>query len=103
MYPVEPLKPNERPKIRRYPYVIVPVDPPKCEIPEGHLYMESLVFSLIQHPAEKVLADYCKFKKLDSSKFVCRPITFAKDLRKGKGALCIQQDGDRFRGRIDWR
>ena len=104
MYPVEPPGQGKASKVRRYPYIILPVDPPKCELPEGSLYMESLVFSLIQHPPERVLFDYCKFKKLDSSKFVCRPVVFAKDIRQqGTGTIGIQRNGDRFHGRINWR
>lgn len=104
MYPIGESGVDKRPKVRRYPFVIQPLDMPKEGIPEGSLYMESLVFSLIQHPPEKVLADYCKFKKLDSSKFVCHPVVFARDMRQqGTGTISIQRNGDRFLGRINWR
>ena len=66
--------------------------------------MEALVFSLIQNPPEKVLADYCKFTGLDPSKFRCHPVVFSKVLRRdGKGTISMQRDGDQFRGRINWR
>ena len=104
VFPVGTSDSGQKPKVRRYPYIILPLHIPKEGIPEGSFIMESLVFSLIQHPPEKVLADYCKFKGLDSSKFVCHPVVFAKDLRReGKGTLCIRRDGDRFHGRINRR
>lgn len=88
--------------VRRYPYIIVPVDPPSFPIPEGATYMEALVFSLEPHPPEKVLADYCGARKLNAEKFKCHPVVFAKDQREGKGTLCIRRDGDVFRGRTEW-
>ena len=90
--------------MRRYPYLILPLVMPKEGIPEGSLFMESLVFSLTRHPPEKVLADYCKFKGLDSSKFVCHPVVFAKDMRQqGTGTISIQRNGYRFRMGVNWR
>lgn len=105
MYPAETTQDaGKKPKVRRYPYIIVPLEPPSSPIPDGALYMETLVFSLHQYPASKVLDDYCKAKGLDSSKFVCHPVVFAKDLkRNGKGTLCIQRGAEGFRGRINWR
>lgn len=104
VFPVGTSDSGQKPKVRRYPYIIRPIDLPKCEIPEGSLFMESLVFSLIQHPPEKVLADYCKFKKLDSKKFRCHPVVFAKDLRQqGTGTISIHRNGDRFRMGVNWR
>ena len=104
MFPIGSPSQGKPSKVRKFPFVIVPLDPPKDGIPEGSLYMESLVFSLIQHPPERVLSDYCKFKGLDVGKFKCHPVIFAKDLRRdGKGTLCIRRDGDRFHGRINWR
>ena len=104
MYPIEASGQEKPSKVRRYPFIILPLDMPKDGIPEGSFYMESLVFSLSPYPPAKVLADYCKFKGLDSSKFVCHPVVFAKDLRReGKGTLCIRRDGDRFRMGVNWR
>ena len=104
VFPVGTSDSGRKPKVRRFPYIILPLDMPKEGIPEGSLYMESLVFSLIQHPPERVLFDYCKFKGLDSSKFACHPVIFAMDMRReGKGTLCIRRDGEGFRGRINWR
>lgn len=104
VFPVGTSDSGQELKVRRHPYVIVPVDPPASPIPDGAMYLEGLVFSLKPYPAEKVLGDYCKFKGLDSGKFKCHPVVFAKDLRReGKGALCIHQDGDRFLGRINRR
>ena len=105
MYPAETTQDaGKKPKVRRYPYIIVPLEPPSSPIPDGALYMETLVFSLSPYPASKVLADYCQVKKLDADKYRCYPVVFAKDLRReGKGTLCIRRDGDRFDGRINWR
>ena len=104
MFPIGPPSQGKPSKVRKFPFVILPLDTPKESIPEGSLYMESLVFSLIQHPPERVLSDYCKFKGLDSSKFVCHPVVFAKDMRQqGTGTISIHRNGDRFHGRINWR
>ena len=104
VFPVGTSDSGQKPKVRRYPYIILPLHIPKEGIPEGSFIMESLVFSLIQHPPEKVLADYCKFKKLDSSKFVCRPVVFARDMRQqGTGTISIQRNGDRFQAKVNWR
>ena len=105
MYPAETTQDaGKKPKVRRYPYIIVPLEPPSSPIPDGALYMETLVFSLHQYPASKVLDDYCGTKGLDVSKFKCHPVVFAKDLgREGKGTLCIRRDGDVFRGGINRR
>ena len=102
MYPIEASGQEKPSKVRRYPFIILPLDMPKDGIPEGSFFMESLVFSLIQHPPEKVLADYCKFKKLDSSKFVCHPVVFARDMRQqGTGTISIQRNGDRFQAKVN--
>lgn len=104
VFPVGTSDSGQKPKVRRYPYIILPLDMPKEGIPEGSFFMESLVFSLIQHPPRKVLADYCKFKGLDSSKFVCHPVVFGKNMRQqGPGAISIQRNGDRFRMGVNWR
>ena len=104
MYPIGESSVDKGPKVRRYPYIILAVDPPKCELPEGSLYMEAIVFSLSPYPASKVLADYCEVKKLNTDKYHCHPVVFAKDLRReGTGTLCIRREGDGFHGRIDWR
>lgn len=104
MYPIGPPSQGKPSKVRKFPYVILPLDMPKEGIPEGSLYMESLVFSLIQHPPEKVLADYCKFKGLDVSKFKCHPVVFAKNMRQqGTGTISIHRNGDRFRMGVNWR
>lgn len=104
VFPVGPPGQGKPSKVRRFPYIILPLDTPKDGIPEGSLFMESLVFSLIRHPPEKVLADYCKFNGLDSSKFVCSPVVFAKDIRQqGTGTISIQRNGDRFRMGVNWR
>ncbi len=68
------------------------------------MHMEALVFSPIQKPPEKVLDDYCKFNGLDSSKFVCHPVVFAKGIRRdGKGTISIQRDGNGYRVGVRWR
>ncbi len=104
MYPIENTGVGKGLKVRRFPYIIVPVDPPKEEVPAGSLFMESLVFCLIQHPPEKVLADYCETKALDATKYRCHPVVFAKDLRRdGKGMINIERIVDGFHGRINWR
>ena len=104
MYPIKPPGHGQARKVRRYPYIIVPLGPPSSPIPVGAIFLETLVFALEPYPVEKVLFDYCKIKGLDSSKFVCHPVVFAKDLRReGKGTLCIRRDGDRFRMGVNWR
>ena len=104
MYPIKPPGQEKAHKVRRFPYVILPMVMPKEGIPEGSLFMEAIVFSLSPYPASKVLDDYCGTKGLDSSKFKCHRVVFSKDLRReGKGTLSIQRNGDGFHGRIDWR
>ena len=104
VFPVGTSDSERKPKVRRFPYIILPLDMPKEGIPEGSLYMETLVFSLSPYPAEKVLTDYCGTKGLDSSKFRCHPVVFAKDMRQqGRGTISIHRNGDRFHGRINWR
>lgn len=104
VFPVGTSDSGQKPKVRRYPYIILPLDMPKEGIPEGSFFMESLVFSLSPYPPAKVLADYCKFKGLDVGKFKCHPVIFAKNMRQqGTGTISIRRDGERFRGRINWR
>ena len=104
VFPVGTSDSGQKPKVRRYPYIILPLDMPKEGIPNGSMYMEAIVFSLSPYPASKVLADYCQVKKLDADKYRCYPVVFAKGLRReGKGTLSIRRDGERFRGRINWR
>lgn len=91
-------------KVRRFPYIIVPLDPPTTPIPADAIYLETLVFALEPYPVEKVLSDYCKIKKLDVEKFRCHSVVFAKDMRQqGTGTLHIQRDGDGFRMGVNWR
>ena len=103
MFPTGTSDSEQGPKARRFPYLIVPLDPPTTPISGGAMYMEALVFALEPYPPEKILADYCEAKGLDAERFNCHPVTFAKDLREGKGTLSIRRDGDVFRGRINWR
>ena len=104
MYPIKASGQGKPSKVRRFPYIILPVDPPKGEVPAGSMYMEAIVFSLNRHPPEKVLADYCETKALDAAKYRCHPVVFAKDMRRqGQGTLCIQRDAEGFLGRINWR
>ena len=104
MFPIGPPGQGKPGKVRRYPYLIVPIEPPKDGIPDGAIFMETLVFSLSPYPAEKVLADYCGTKGLDSSKFRCHPVVFAKDMRQqGTGTISIHRNGDRFRMGVNWR
>ena len=104
MYPIEASGQEKPSKVRRYPFIILPLHMPQEGIPEGSFYIESLVFSLSPYHSARVLADYCKFKKLDSSKFVCHPVVFAKNMRQqGPGTISIRRDGDRFHGRINRR
>ncbi len=89
--------------MRRYPYIIIPIDVPTTPISEEAMYMEALVFALDPHPPQKVLADYCARKELCPERFNCSPVVFAKDQREGKGTLRIRRYGDQFHGRINWR
>jgi hypothetical protein len=104
MFPIGTSGSDQGPKVRRFPFIIIPIDSPDCAVPDGSLLMESIVFSLSPYPAEKVLGDYCRIKGLDAGKYVCHPVVFFKDLkREGKGELCIRREGDEFHGRINWR
>ena len=104
MYPIEASGQEKPSKVRRYPFIILPLHMPQEGIPEGSFYIESLVFSLSPYHSARVLADYCKFKKLDSSKFVCHPVVFARDMRQqGTGTISIQRNGDRFQAKVNWR
>ena len=104
MFPVGEPRVGKGPRVRRFPYIIMHIAQPKHPIPDDEMYMESLVFSLEPYPASKVLADYCKVKKMEASKFHCHPVVFSKDMRReGAGTLCIRRDGDVFRGGINWR
>ena len=79
--------------VRRYPFVIVPIDAPTIPTPDGTMYMEALVFAPEPYPVEKVLSDYCARKELNPDKFRCSAVVFAKDQREGKGTLRIRRDG----------
>ena len=105
MYPIGESSVDKGPKVRRYPYIILPIEPPDCgAVLEGSLYMEAIVFSLSPYPASKVLADYCEVKKLNADKYHCHRVVFSKDLRQeGTGTLCIRRDGDGFRMGVNWR
>lgn len=104
MFPVGTSDSGQMRGVRRYPYIIVPLDSPSISIPGGAIYMEAIVFSLIQHPPEKVLADYCEAKGLAADKFECHPVVFTKDLiLTGKGTLCIRQDAAGFRMGVNWK
>lgn len=104
MFPLGTSDSGQRPKVRRFLYIVLPLETPSSPVPEGAMHMEALVFSLIQNPPEKVLADYCKFTGLDPSKFCCHPVVFAKGIRReGQGTISIQREGDVFHGRVNWR
>ena len=104
MYPIGTPDAEKKSGVRRYPYIIVPLDPPTTPIPADAIYLETLVFALEPYPVEKVLSDYCKIKKLDVEKFRCHSVVFAKDMRQqGTGTLNIQRDGDGFRMGVNWR
>lgn len=79
--------------VRRYPYVIVPIDPPNPPLPEGAMFLESLVFALEPFTVEQVLADYCKDNGLDSAKYACKAIVFVSDVKAGKGWLFARSHG----------
>ena len=89
--------------MRRFPYLIAPVDPPKHPIPAGATHMEALVFSLHPHPPEKVLIDYCIPMGLDPARFTCKAVVFSKDMRAGKGWLFVRKEGDGFQMGVDSR
>ena len=93
MIPLGTSDSGQRRGVRRYPYVIVPLDPPTTPIPDDAMYMEALVFALDQYPPEKVLSDYCQTNGLDLTKYVCRAVVFSEDLRKGKGGLFARSHG----------
>ena len=104
MIPLGTSDSSQNPKVRRFLFIIVPREPPSRPVPEGAMHMEALVFSLIQNPPEKVLADYCKFTGLDPSRFRCHPVVFSKVLRRnGKGTISIQRDGNGYRMGVRWR
>lgn len=104
MFPLGTSDSGQRPKVRRFLYIVLPLEPPSSPVFEGAMHMEALVFSPIQKPPEKVLDDYCKFNGLDSSKFVCHPVVFAKGIRRdGKGTISIQRDGNGYRVGVRWR
>ena len=104
MFPLGTSDSGQRPKVRRFLYIVLPLETPSSPGPEGAMYMEALVFAMEPYPVEKVLSDYCIFNGLDSSKFVCHPVVFATGMRReGKGTISIQRDGDVFRGGINWR
>ena len=103
MFPLGTSDSTQWPKVRRFLYIVLPLEPPSRPVPEGAMHMEALVFSLIQNPPEKVLADYCAQTELCPERFNCSPVVFAKDQREGKGTLRIRRDGNQFHGRINWR
>lgn len=94
---------GQRRGVRRYPFIIIPIDVPTIPTPDGAMYMEALVFALEPYPVEKVLSDYCARKELNPDKFKCSAVVFTGDSREGKGTLRIQREGDVFRGNINWR
>ena len=93
MLPVGTSDSGQRPGVRRYPFMIVPLDPPTIPIPPDGVYIESLVFALHPYSTEQVLADFCKDNGLDSARFACKAIVFAKDLKTGKGWLFARSRG----------
>lgn len=104
MFPLGTSDSGQRPKVRRFVFIIAPRALPSRTVPDGAIFMESLVFALEPYPVDKVLSDYCNFNGLDSSKFVCHSVVFATGMRReGKGTISIQRDGNQFRGRINWR
>ena len=78
---------------RRYPFVIVPLDPPNPPLPDGAMFLESLVFALAPYSVEQVLADFCKDNGLKPDKYVCRAVVFASDMKAGKGWLFARSHG----------
>lgn len=103
MIPVGTSASGQRRGVRRCPYIIISIDVPTTPIPDDAMYMEALVFALVPHPPQKVLADYCAQTELCPERFNCSPVVFAKDQREGKGTLRIRRDGNQFHGRINWR
>ena len=89
--------------MRRYPYIIVPLDAPTTPIPADAIHLEALVFAPDQYPPEKVLADYCARKELRPERFKCHAVVFTGDLREGKGGLFVRRDGDGYRMGVNWR
>lgn len=79
--------------VRRFPYMISSLDPPTIPIPPDGVYIESLVFALHPYATEQVLADFCKDNCLDSARYACKAIVFAKDLKTGKGWLFARSRG----------
>jgi hypothetical protein len=103
MIPVGTSDSCQRPGVRRYPFIIVPIAPPSFPIPEGATYMEALVFALEPYPPEKVLADYCEGRGRDAEKFRCHAVIFEGDIREGKGRLFVRKEGDGYRMGVDRR
>ena len=93
MLPVGTSDSAQRPGMRRFPFMIVPLDPPTIPIPSDGVYIESLVFALEPFTVEQVLADYCKDNGLDSAKYACKAIVFASDMKAGKGWLFARSSG----------
>ena len=93
MLPVGTSDSAQRPGVRRYPFMIVPLAPPTIPIPPDGVYIESLVYALEPFTAEQVLADFCKDNGLDSARYACKAIVFAKDLKAGKGWLFARSRG----------
>ena len=93
MLPVGTSDSAQRPGVRRYPFMIVPLDPPTIPIPPNGVYIESLVFALHPYATEQVLADFCKDNGLDSAKYACKAIVFASDMKAGKGWLFARSHG----------
>ena len=93
MLPVGTSDSAQRPGVRRYPYVVVPIASPDPQLPEEAIYMESLVFALEPYSPEKVLSDFCQTNGLDPTKYACRAVVFSEDLRKGKGWLFARSHG----------
>ena len=93
MIPLGTSDSGQRRGVRRYPYVIVPLDPPNPPLPDGAMFLESLVFALAPYSVEQVLADFCKDNGLDSAKYACKAIVFASDMKAGKGWLFARSSG----------
>ena len=103
MIPVGTSNSAQKSKVRRYPYIIVPVDPPSHPIPEGTTYMQALVFSLRRLPPDEILSGFCRTMGLDSARYTCTAVVFDRDLaREGKGRLSVRRDGDRYVMEIRW-